>query len=150
MPPKNIFEFFQYAVGDESENIDFSTQLVINIGTPYSIIIFDTFTKIKNIHPLVGERPEKSPLAANGLAVSLKEKVVIQSAFDVEYTCVIENMIYASDLPEAPMIFLRMDILAKFVEFDNLRNPMLISIVFPSKCVKLSTDLDKLFKFIQK
>ena len=30
-----------------------------------------------------------------------EKKVVIQSAFDVEYSCVIEHTVYVSDSPEA-------------------------------------------------
>ena len=69
---------------------------------------------------------EKSPLAANGHAIPMKGKVVIQSAFDVEYFCVFEHTVYVSDSPEARMNFLEMDFSAKFGEFINLRNSMLI------------------------
>ena len=81
---------------------------------------------------------EKSPLAANGYAMPMKGKVVIQPAFDVEYSCVIEHTVYVSDSPEARMNTLGMDFLAKFGKFNNLRNPMLILTVFLGKCVKLS------------
>ena len=90
---------------------------------------------------------EKSPLAAKGHAMPMKVRVVIQSAFDVEYSCVIEHTSYVSGSPEARMNILGMDFLSKFGEFINLRNPMLISTVFPSKCVKLSPYLDKLFPY---
>ena len=85
---------------------------------------------------------EKSPLAANGHAMPMKGKVVIQSAFDVECSCVIEHTFYVSDSTEARMNILGRDFLAKFSEFVNLRNPMLILMVFPGKCVKLSPYLD--------
>ena len=90
---------------------------------------------------------EKSLLAANGHAMPIKGKVVIQSAFDVEYSCVIVHTVYVSDSPEARMNILGMDFLAKFGEFFNLRNPMLILTVFPGKCVKLSPYLDKRFPY---
>ena len=79
---------------------------------------------------------EKSPLAANGHAIPMKVKVVIQTAFEVEYTCVIEHNVSVS--PEARMKILGMDFLVKFGEFFNLRNLMLILAVLPGKCVKLS------------
>ena len=89
---------------------------------------------------------EKSSLAANGHAMPTKGKVVIQPAFDVEYSeysCVIEHTVYVSDSPEARMNSLGMDFLANFGEFINLRNTMLILMVFPGKCVELSPYLDK-------
>ena len=91
---------------------------------------------------------EKSPLAANGHAMYLKGKVVIQSAFDVEYSCVIEHTVYVSHSPEARMNILGMNFLAKFRKFNILRNPMLILTVFPGKCVKLSPYLAKLFPYV--
>ena len=90
---------------------------------------------------------EKSPSAAKGHAMPMKVKVVIQSTFDVEYSCVIEHTVCVSDSPEARMNILRMDFLAKRVEFRNLRNPMLILTVFPSKCVELSPYLNKPFAY---
>ena len=90
---------------------------------------------------------EKSPLAPHGHAMPLKGKVVIQSAFDVENSCVIEHTVYVSDAPEVRMNILGMDLLAKFGGFINLRNPMLILTVFPSKCVKLSPYLYKHFPY---
>ena len=93
---------------------------------------------------------EKSPLAANGHAMPMKGKDVIQSAFDVEYFCVIEHTVYVADSPEARMNILRMDFLAKFGEFINLRKPMLILTVFPGKWVKLSPYLDKIFPYFSK
>ena len=88
---------------------------------------------------------EKSHLAANVHAMPMEGKVVIQSAFDVEYIFVIEHMVCVSDSPEARRNILGRDFLAKFVQFINLRNPMLILTVFPGKCVKLSPYLDKPF-----
>ena len=90
---------------------------------------------------------EKSPFAANGHAMPMKMKVVIQSAFDVEYTCVFEHMVYVSESPEARMNVLGMDILAKFGEFNSLKTPMLILTVFPVKCVRQSPYLDKPFSY---
>ena len=88
---------------------------------------------------------EKPPLAANGHAMPMEGKVVIQSAFDVEYSCVIEHTVYVSDSHEARMNILEINFLAKFGEFVSLRNPILILTVFPGKCVKLSPYLDKFF-----
>ena len=90
---------------------------------------------------------EKSPLAANGHAMPMNGKVLIHSAFDVEYFCVIEHTVYVSDSPEARMNILGMDFLAKLSEFTNLRKLMQISTVFPDKCVKLSPFLDKPFPY---
>ena len=90
---------------------------------------------------------ENSPSGANGHAMPMKRKIVIQSAFDIESTCVIEHTVCVSESPEARMNFLGMDFLAKFGEFLNLRNPMLILKVSPGKCVKLSPHLDKLFPY---
>ena len=81
---------------------------------------------------------EKSPLAANAHAMYMKGKVVIQSAFDVEYTCVLEHMVYVSHSSDARMNVLGMDFLAKFGEIINLRNSMLFLTAFPGICVKLS------------
>ena len=88
---------------------------------------------------------EKSLLAANGHAMPVKGKDAIESAFDVESSCVIEHTVYASDSPEARMNILGMDFSAKFGEFINLRNPILTLTVFPGKCVKLSSYLDEPF-----
>ena len=90
---------------------------------------------------------EKSPLAANGHAMPMKAKVVTQSAFDVEYSCKIEHTVYVSDSPETRKKILGMEFFAKFGEFINLRNPMLIFTVFPGKCVKLSPHLDKFLPY---
>ena len=90
---------------------------------------------------------EKSPLAANGPVMPLEGKVVIESAFDVEYFCVIEQTVYVSYSGEARLNNLGMDFSAKFSEFINLRNPMLNLTVFPGKCVKLSLFLDKPFPY---
>ena len=75
---------------------------------------------------------EKSPFAAYGHAMPMEGKVVIQSAFDVEYSCVMELIVHVSDSPEARMNILGMDFLAKIGEFINLRNPMLILTVVPA------------------
>ena len=89
---------------------------------------------------------EKSPLAANGYAMPLKGKVLIQSRFDEEYICVIEHMVYVFDSPKAQMNNLGRNFLAKFDNFFNLRNPMLIvTAVFADKCVKISRYSDNLF-----
>ena len=88
---------------------------------------------------------EKPPLAANGHAMPMEGKVVIQSAFDVEYSCVIEHTVHVSDSHEARMNIPEINFLAKFGEFISLRNPILILTVFPGKCVKLSPYLDKFF-----
>ena len=47
--------------------------------------------------------------------------------------------------PEARMNIRGMDFLAKFGEFINLRNPLVILTVFPGKCVKQSPYLDEPF-----
>ena len=147
MPGQHFFiELFQYAVGDTNKINGLSTQFLIDTGATYSIINCDTFTEIEKIQPLVVMPLEKSPLAANGHAMPMKGKVVIQSAFDVEYSGVIEHTVYVSDSPEARMNILGMDFLAKFGKF-NLRNPMLILTVFPGKCVKLSPYLDEPFPY---
>ena len=138
-------ELFQYAVGDKNKNNGLSTQFLIDTGATCSIINRETFTEINKIQPLVVTPLEKSPLAANGHAMPMKGKTTIQSAFDVEYSCVIEHTVYVSDSPEARMNILGMDFLANFGEFINLRNPMLILTVFPGKCVKLSPYLTSLF-----
>ena len=137
-------ELFQNAVGDKKNN-GLSTQFLIDAGATYSIINSETFTEINTIQPLVVSPLEKSPLAANGHAMPMKGKTTIQSAFDVEYSCVIEHMVFVSDTPEARMNVLGIDFLAKFDEFINLINPMLILTVLSGKCVKLSPYLDKLF-----
>ena len=84
-------------------------------------------------------------MVANGHAMPMKRKVVIQAAFDVYYTCVIENEVYVSESPEARTNLLGMDFLAKIRKFNNLRNPMLISTVFSGKGVKLAAYLGKRF-----
>ena len=139
MAGKQFFiDLFQYAVGDTIKNNGFRTQFFINTGATGSIINCDIFAEIKKIQPLVIMLLEKSPLAANGHAMPMKWKVVIQSAFDLEYSCVIEHTVYVSDSPEARMDNLGTDFLAKFGEFFILRNPKLILNVFFGKCVKLS------------
>ena len=77
----------------------------------------------------------------------MKGKTIIQSAFDVEYSCVIEHTVYVSDSSEARMNILGTDFLANFGEFINLRNPMLILTVFPGKSVELSPYLDEPFPY---
>ena len=147
-PGQHFFiELFQYAVGNTNKNNGHSTQFLIDTGEICSIINCDTFTETEKIQPLVVMPLEKSPLAANGHAMPMKGKVVIQSAFDVEYSCVIEHTVYVSVSPEARMNILGIDFLAKFGEFINLRNPMLILTVFHGKFVKLSPYLDKPFPF---
>ena len=116
--------------------------------TTCSIINCDTFAEIKKLQPLVVMPLKNSPLAANRHAMPMKGKVVIQSAIDVEYTCVIEHIVYESDSPEARMNFLGMDFLANIGDFINLKNPMLILTAFPGKCVKPSLFLDKPFPYI--
>ena len=94
MPAQQFFiELFQYAVGDTNKNNGLSTQFLIDTGATCSIINCDTFTEIEKIQPLVVMPLEKSPLAANGHAMPMKGKVVIQSAFDVEYSCVIGHTV---------------------------------------------------------
>ena len=144
---KFFIELFQYAVGDTNKNNDLSTRFLIDTGETCSIINFYTFAEIEKNQQLVVMLPEKSPLVANGHAMPMKGKAVIQAAFEVGFTCVIENKVYVSELPEARMKVLGMDFLAKFGEFFNLRNPMLISTVFPGKCVELAPHLDQIFLF---
>ena len=43
--------------------------------------------------------PKKSSLSANGHSMRMKGKVFIQSALDVQYTCVIEHSVYVSESP---------------------------------------------------
>ena len=94
MPAQQFFiELFQYAVGDTKKNIGLNTQFLIDTGAMCSIINCDTFTEIEKIQPLVVMPLEKSPLAAKGHAMPMKGKVVIQSAFDVEYSCVIGHTV---------------------------------------------------------
>ena len=145
--PANIFciELFLYTVGDTNKNNGLNTQFLIDTGLTCSIINCDTLAKVEKIQPIVVLPPEKSPMAAYGHAMLMKGKVVIQSAFDVEYTCVIEHMVYVSDSPDARMNILGTECFAKFGEFINLRNRMLILKVFPGKCVKLSLYLDEPF-----
>ena len=147
--PVNIFftELFHLAVGDTNKNNGLSAQFLIDTGATCSIINCDTFEEIEKIQPLVVMPLEKSPLAANGHAMPMKEKVMIQSAFDVEFSCVIEHTVYVSDSPEARMNFLGMDFLAKISELFNLRNPLLTLTAFPGKYVKLSPDLDEPFPY---
>ena len=52
---------------------------------------------------------EKSRLAANGNAMPKKRKNVIQPAFDLEYSSVIEHTIYVTDSPQARRVVTRFD-----------------------------------------
>ena len=114
LPGEHFFiALFQYAVGDTNKNNGFTTQFPIDTGATCSIINCDTFAEIEKIQPLVVMPLEKSLLAANGHAMPMKGKVVIQSAFEIEYICVIEYKVYVSDSPEAPMKILGMDFLAE-------------------------------------
>ena len=81
----------------------------------------------------------KFPLAANGLAMSMKKKVMIQSALVIVHT------VHVSDSPDAWMNIRGMNFFGRFGEVEILRNPMPILTVFPGKSVKLSTYLDKPF-----
>ena len=145
-PGQDFFiELFQYAAGDTNKKNGLSTQFLIDTGATCSIINFDTFTKIDEIQPLVVTPLEKSPMPTNGHTMPMKGKVELQSALDVEYSCVIEHPVYVSDSPEAPMNILGMDFLAKFGKLIDVRNPMLFLTVFPGKCVKLSPSSDKPF-----
>ena len=148
MPGEHFFiGIFQYAVGDTNQKNGLSTQFLIDTGTTCSIINCDTFAEIETIQPLVDVPLEQSPLAANGHAMPMNGKVLIHSAFDVEFFCVIEHTVFVSDSAEARMNILGVDFLSKFSEFTNLRNPMQISTVFPDKCVKLSPFLHKPFPY---
>ena len=44
---------------------------------------------------------EIPPLAANGHVMPMKRKMMIQCAFDVEYSCVFDHTVYVSASPEA-------------------------------------------------
>ena len=124
-------ELYQYAVGDTNKNIRLSNQFLIDIGATCSLINCDTFAEIEKIQSIVAMPLQKSPLAADGHAMPLKGKVVIQSVFDVKCSCVIKRTVYDSDSPEAQLNILGMDFFAKFGEFSNLRNPMLFLTVLP-------------------
>ena len=93
--PGQLFltEFFQYAVGDTNKNNGLSTRFLIETGATCSFINCDTFAEIEKFQLLVVMPLQKSLLAANGHAMLMEGKVVIQTAFDVEYTCVIEHMV---------------------------------------------------------
>ena len=96
----------------------------------------DTFTEIEKIQPLLVIPLGKTRLAANGHAMPMKGKVVIQTAFDVKYTCVIELLVYVSGSPEKRTNIFGMDFLARFSDFFSLRNPMLVLTDLPCKCVE--------------
>ena len=141
--PANTFsiDLFQYAVGDTNDDNCLSIQFLSATRATCSIINCDTFIETKRSQTLNVRPLKKSPLAAKGHAMSIKRKVIIQSAFDVEYTCVIERMVFVSESSEARMnIF---GLLAKFGKFNILRNPLLFLTVFPGKCVELLRYLDK-------
>ena len=144
-----LIELFQYAVGDRNENIGLSTQLLIDTGATCSIINCDTFTEIEKLQPLLVMLLDKSLLAANGQTTPMKEKVLIQSGFDTEFSCVIEHTVSVSDSPEARMN-IEKDFFCSFGEIIILRNAMLISTVFPGKCVNWSPYLDKPFPYVSK
>ena len=93
---------------------------------------------------------EKSALRANGRVMCIKRKVVIQSAYDVEYICLFELKVFASDSPEERMNILGLELLAKVGEFMSLRNFLLILKVFEGRCVKPSLFSKKLFRTIHK
>ena len=93
MPGQHFIELFQYAVGDTNENNGISIQFLIDTGATCSIINCDTFAEIEKIQPLIVMPLENSSSAANGHAMPMKGKVVIQSLFDVEYTGVIGHMV---------------------------------------------------------
>ena len=122
MPGQHFsIELFQYAVLDTNKNNGLSTQFLIDTGATCSIIDCDTFTEIEKNQRTFVMLLENSALAANEHAMPMKGKVVIQSAFDVEYSRVIKHTVYVSDSPVARMNILGMDVLAKFGEFLNLR-----------------------------
>ena len=124
MPGQTFFnELFQNAVGDTNKNNVLSTHFLIDTGAMCSIINCDKFAEIEKIQPLNVMPLEKSPLAANGHAMPMKRKVVIQSAFDVENSCVIEHIVFVSDSPEARLNFLGKEFLAEFGAVINVRNP---------------------------
>ena len=120
---------FQYTVGNTK---------ILALALSFSFINCGTFAENEKIQPLVVMPLEKSPLAANGHAMPMKGKPVIRSAFDAGYSCVFELMVYLSDSPEARINILGNDLLAKFDEFINLRNSLLILTVFPGRCIKIS------------
>ena len=109
-------ELFEYAVCDTKNN-GLSTQFLINTGATCSIINSNTFTEIEKIQPLAVRPIGNSLLATIGHAMPKKCKAVIQSAFDVEYSCVIENTFYVFDPPEARMNLLGMNFMAKLMDF---------------------------------
>ena len=86
-------DLFQYAVGDTIKSFGLSTQFLNDVGATCSIINCDLFAEIEKIQPLVVMPLEKSPLAANGEAMPMKGKVIIHSAFGVEFSCVIEHIV---------------------------------------------------------
>ena len=87
--------------------------------------------------------PEKSLLAAKALAIPTKRKIVIQFASDVEYTCVVKNMIYVSDYLETRLKILRTDFAARLGVFIIPGNLILNLQVVPSICAEKSPYLEK-------
>ena len=81
---------------------------------------------------------EETPLTAYVYALPMKRKSMIDTPFELEYTCVIEHMVYNSDSPEAWMSILGNNFPANFGEFNILRSSVLILLVLPGECVKLS------------
>ena len=82
LPGQHFFiEIFQYA-GRDKKNIGLSSQFFIDTGATCSIINCDTIAEIEKFLPLVAMPLEKSHLAANGHAMPMKGKVVIQFVFE--------------------------------------------------------------------
>ena len=79
---------------------------------------------------------EKSLLAANGHTMPMKRKAVIHSASDVQYISVIEHAVYSFDSRKARTNILGKNFSAKFSEFKNMGNPVLMLTVFLGECVK--------------
>ena len=75
---------------------------------------------------------QNSPLTANGHAMPSREKVLIQTAFDVKYTTDIEHMLEAFDSLEVRLNILEREFSTKTAEFFNLANLMLLLTVFPA------------------
>ena len=86
-----------YAVRDTNK---ISTHFLIDNGTLCCIIYCDTFTKIEKTQPIVVTPLEMSFVAANEQTKPIEGKMVIQSAFDVEYTFIVEQIFYVSDSVE--------------------------------------------------
>ena len=104
-----LIENFQYATGETIKIIALSTQFLNDTGPTCSPINCDTFGEIEKNHSLIVMPLKKSPSPPNADALAMKRKVMIPSAFEVEYACVIEHIIYASGSPEARINILGMD-----------------------------------------